>query len=82
MFEDLKKKLDQKTVLSFLVPFVLFFVLSPGVFIECNTEDKIKKSCVIKKSTAFIHALIFGVLMFCFWKFFLDKNCCFLKASI
>lgn len=82
MLEDLKKKVDQKTVLAFLVPFVLFFVLSPGVFVECNTKDKIKKSCVITKTTAFIHALIFGIVMFCFWHFYLNKTCGVLRASI
>ena len=59
---------------SFLIPAILFFILSPGTFFEINTEDKFKKSCKNSYSTVAIHSVIFGVLIAVFYYFYLGKK--------
>lgn len=62
---------NSRLFLSFLIPTVLFIIISPGVFFEI--EDKPHKSSKIKYKTAAFHAIIFGVLNFLIYYFYLRK---------
>jgi len=75
---DFLKKIDfkskqTKTALSFVVPFIVSFILSPGVFFEINTSGTSKEN-KIKYSTAAIHSFIFGIILSLFYYFYLLKN--------
>ena len=62
---------------SFLIPAIIFFILSPGVFFEINPQDpkkKIKCNKIIPFSTAGIHSIIYGMLMCAFYYFYLSKK--------
>jgi hypothetical protein len=66
-------ELKIKLLASFLIPFILFFILSPGVFFEISTT-KTQAIHVIDYKTAAIHAFIFSLLLFCFSYFYLLKK--------
>lgn len=67
---------NTKLAASFIVPFVLFFILSPGVFFEINTneEKKVSSSKKIPYNSAAVHSAIFGVIMCAFYYFYLSKR--------
>lgn len=66
---------NAKLAASFLIPTVCFFVLSPGVIVEINPkeEQKIKRENKINYTTALIHSILFGLLMFATYYFYLSK---------
>ena len=70
---DYKSK-NSKLAASFIIPAILFFIMSPGTLFEINTEDKMKKSCKNKYSTVAIHSVIFGFLIALFYYFYLGKK--------
>jgi hypothetical protein len=55
---------NSKIAASFIIPFVLFFILTPGVFFSINKDEE-KKICTERKtnfSTALIHSFIFSII--------------------
>ncbi len=76
------KKIDlqsekTKLAITFIVPLVLIFVLSPGVVFEINPSDpgqKIRKTHKITYLTSFIHSLVITILLGLFYYFYLIKK--------
>lgn len=76
------KKIDlqsekTKLAITFVVPLVLVFVLSPGVVFEINPSDpgqKVRKTHKITYLTSFIHSLIITILLGLFYYFYLVKT--------
>lgn len=77
------KKIDlqsekTKLAITFIVPLVLVFVLSPGVVFEINpsgdTGQKVRKTHTITYLTSFIHSLIITILLGLFYYFYLVKT--------
>lgn len=66
---------NAKYASAFLIPAVIFFVLSPGVIVEINPRDekKVKMENKINYVSALVHSIIFGILMFVFYYFYLGK---------
>lgn len=64
-----------KYALSFVIPFVLFIILSPGTFFEIdpNESKKVKIQRKQKIVTTVIHSVIFSIIMFCIYYFYLSK---------
>lgn len=69
---DFKSKKTQ-LILAFVIPGILFFILSPGTFFEIDNKE-VKRQNVISYSTSGIHAVIFSIILFCFYYFYLFKN--------
>lgn len=71
---DCKGK-NVKMVMSFIVPLVVFFLLTPGLFFEINSDKNETKNKnenrKISYKVAGTHALIFAVFMFLFSYFYL-----------
>ena len=66
---------NSKLALSFLIPAVCFFIFAPGVIFEINPKDNNKLKCENKVpySTALVHSVLFGLLMFAVYYFYLSK---------
>lgn len=68
------KSKNFKLAASFFIPFVLFFILSPGVVFEINPSDKsVSTENKIKYVPAIIHSLIFSAIMALVYYFYLGK---------
>lgn len=74
--EDVKcfnvKSKNFKLLASLLIPFVLFFVLTPGVFVEIKPTG-VSQEKKIGYIPALIHSLIFAVIMAFIYYIYLGK---------
>jgi hypothetical protein len=68
-----------KLGLAFIVPLLLFVLLSPGVLFvidpsEKNNNDKIKRKQLVSWPTGFVHAFVFSLILFAFIYFYLLRQ--------
>lgn len=62
-----------KLILAFIVPGIVFFILSPGILFEITPPSTVERTNKIRYSSGGVHAVIFAAVMFAFYYFYLLK---------
>ena len=67
---------NTKYIATFVFSFALFFVLSPGTFVEINptSDSKFTTKSVNKFPSVATHGIIFAAAIVAFYYFYLNKK--------
>lgn len=65
-----------KYIATFVVSFLVFFLLSPGTFMEIDPtgKEKVKIERRNKFTVTALHGIIFGLIILSFYYFYLNKS--------
>lgn len=67
------KSRNIKLGMAFIIPFVLYIALTPGLLYEIK-KSGVEKTKKVSWTTSVIHGFIYSVILFCFYYFYLIEK--------